>query len=180
MGKTMRVALMLLLALSLAMTSALSNADDKPELVERDGEPTVVIYPPGDESMPKAIADARATVATFIEELPALEANPTAYYSVKAPIETEGDVEHIWLNPVVYEDGKFTGNLANEPLSSELYYGQVYTLPADEVSDWMAIVDDELFGGYTIYVSRDQLSPERREAFEERLGFAMPTRPQSF
>ena len=176
----MRTRLLLMLTLLLAMTSQLGYADDKPELVERDGEPTVVIYPPGDESMPRAIADARATVMSFVEELPALETDPTAYYSVKAPIPTQGDVEHIWLNPVVYKDGKFTGNLANEPLSPELYYGQEYTLPAEEVSDWMAIVDNVLYGGYTIYVSRDQLSPDQREAFEERMGFMMPAKPQGF
>ncbi|MEL6449367.1 MAG: DUF2314 domain-containing protein [Pseudomonadota bacterium] len=176
----MRTRLLLLLTLCLAVASPLSSADDKPELVERDGEPTVVVYPSGDESMPKAIADARATVASFVEQLPALEANATAYYSVKAPIETEGGTEHIWLDSIVYEDGKFTGKLGNEPLSSELSYGQEYTLPADEVSDWMAVVDDVMFGGYTIYVSRDQLSPERREAFEDRLGFTMPATPQSF
>ena len=167
-------------ALSLASCGEFSPADAQPDVVEREGEPAVVVYPPGDDSMPMAISDARESVSRFIERLPALQSNADAYFSVKAPIPTGGDTEHIWLNPVTYEAGSFVGRLANEPLSPELSYGQEYSLRAEDISDWMAVVDGVLYGGYTIYVARDQLSPGQREQFESEMGFEMPPEPQGF
>ncbi|MEO1594903.1 MAG: DUF2314 domain-containing protein [Pseudomonadota bacterium] len=167
-------------ALALAGCGPSSATEPSPEIVERDGEPAVVIYPSHDDAMKQAIADARGTVAGFVEALPELQADETAYFAVKAPVPTRGETEHIWLDPVVHEDGNFVGRFANEPISPELSFGEQYTLRVETVSDWMAVVDGVLYGGFTMYAMRDQLSPEARAEFERSIGFKMAEQPQGF
>jgi uncharacterized protein YegJ (DUF2314 family) len=148
-------------------------------VVDREGEPYVVRVGPDDRALADAIANARSSVDDFIAELPRLEAEG-AYVSVKAPVETRDGLEHIWLSDLEYRDGAFYGTLGNEPLSSELALGDPYSISADEISDWMALRGDQLYGGFTIFAAREALDDAQRARFDETTGFRMPDIPKTF
>ena len=152
----------LFIGLAVALVSGCdSSSTGAPSIVEREGEPPVVVHSPDDRALTDAIADARRSVDDFISELPRLRADG-AYVSVKAPVPAAGGIEHIWLADLDYRAGTFHGALGNEPLSGEHSLGDPYSIAAHEISDWMAVRGEELYGGFTIFVARDELDSAQR------------------
>jgi uncharacterized protein YegJ (DUF2314 family) len=167
-------------ALAIALLAGCdASTTDSASVVDREGEPYVVRVGPDDRALNDAIAEARRSVDDFIAELPRLQADG-AYVSVKAPVAAENDIEHIWLADLEYREGTFYGTLGNEPLSAAIALGDPYSISADEISDWMALRGDQLYGGYTIFAARDALDDAQRARFDESIGFRMPERPRTF
>ena len=134
------------------------NAEPPPvQVVEKDEAPPVPIKEK-DPRMAAAIAEARATVRQFIAAL----TNPTpsqSAFSVKVAV-TDGDqVEHIWLAPVRYENGKFSGRVTQAPLKvTTVGFGDELDVAANALSDWMyadEALEQQLVGGYTVRVLRE-------------------------
>lgn len=101
-----------------------------------------------EKEMEAAIARARSEIDNFIAELAA----PTGInHAVKAPIEDNGKVEHFWLTNVSFENDEFTGTIDNEPgVVSNVKIGQKWTLKKSEISDWMFMRDNKMYGNYTM------------------------------
>lgn len=98
--------------------------------------------------MEAAIARARREVDQFITEL---QAGNGADFSVKAPIEDDGQVEHFWLTDIRFENGKFHGKIGNDPgMVDNVQFGDDWTIGKDEISDWMYMRDDKMYGNYTM------------------------------
>jgi uncharacterized protein YegJ (DUF2314 family) len=170
----------LLGALAIALTAGCDgSAADSASVVDREGEPYVVRVGPDDRALNDAITAARSSVDDFISELPRLRAGG-AYVSVKAPVPAGNEIEHIWLADLEYREGTFYGTLGNEPLSAAVAFGDPYSISADEISDWMALRGDQLYGGYTIFAARNALDEAQRARFDESIGFRVPERPQTF
>jgi uncharacterized protein YegJ (DUF2314 family) len=135
------------------------------------GQPPVVHFADDDPLMTAAIDQARATVDQFII---ALEA-PTPVqesFAVKVAIKDGDEVEHMWVNPVRHEQGRFIGATNNDPESvTTVKLGDEVVVAKEEVSDWMYIDDGKLVGGYTMRVMRDGLSPEERADFDRSVPF---------
>lgn len=148
-------------------------------VVERPGEPDVVMFDRADAEMAAAMKDARSTLPKFVAELPNLRKRGS-YFSVKVPVETGENVEHIWLDAPEIRDGQVTGALGNEPLEGSLALGDKVSVPIENVSDWMAVIDDDLYGGYTVLVARGRMSQAEREEFDASAGFNVPGSPRSF
>jgi len=144
------------------------------DVVERPGEPDVVMFEKADADMAAAIKEARSTFPKFVAELPNLRRRGD-YFSIKVPVKTGENVEHIWLDAPEIQDGQVTGALGNEPLEGSLALGDTVSVPIDSVSDWMAVIDNELFGGYTVIVALGRKSKAEQEEFEASAGFRVPS-----
>jgi uncharacterized protein YegJ (DUF2314 family) len=107
-------------------------------------------YEASDPVLNKAYADARSTVQDFISQL--ARARPDYRYLVKVRIEAQGHVEHVWLEPVRYENGNFYGTIANAPVKiTSLGKGDAAQAKPDEISDWVVLNDSGVIaaGGFT-------------------------------
>ena len=137
---------------------------------------TGYIVPNDDPEMNAAIVKAIASVDQFIDHLPELEAGGH-FYGVKFPLSERGDTEHVWINYPVFRDGRFTGLLASSPVYLKRWsLGDEISVAPDQISDWFAITDDTLYGGFTLFVLNRRMPPEDREAMYAGLGMEMPDR----
>ena len=161
------------LVLSFVFTLARPAHAADAEVLHREGEPEVVRVAAEDAEMTQAMAEARRSFAKFAERIEALRA-AGAYYSIKVPLEVESGVEHIWLGSPSVAGGRVSGPLDNVPLSDRYEPGQQVSIPVESISDWMAIVDGKLYGGYTVLVARARMSAAERADFDERLDFELP------
>lgn len=101
-----------------------------------------------EQEMDAAIARARREVDSFIAEMS--KGNGTNF-SVKAPIEDQGETEHFWLTDVVYRNGKFEGVIGNDPgIVTNVKSGQKWTVKKSEISDWMFMRNGKMYGNYTM------------------------------
>lgn len=147
------------------------KSNDSFSVSKRSDHPDVYHVPNEEESMNTAIDKAQRTVGYFMSSLTA----PTPeqqYFSAKAKIEDDGEIEHIWLNDVSFDDsGNLFGKIGNEPLSlKNVKIGQEVGIAKEELSDWMIIENGRLIGGYTLRVLRDKMSPKEQKAFDAGIG----------
>lgn len=123
-----------------------------------------------DGAMEEAMSTARSTIGTFVERINRPPATQSAA-SLKVRFEEHGNVEHIWLADVGHKDGVFTGSVANDPVHiTSVKAGDRVSIPLARVTDWMAIDNNELIGGYTVRLLRDRASGEERKAIDASLG----------
>lgn len=105
-----------------------------------------------------AIAAARASADDARAMWRDAEAAERARWYVKwAAPTTTGGVEHVWIQPDNWSAYRIEGTLASEPtraLASGRARGGRVSFPAEELSDWLFVVDDgpnaAYRGGYTI------------------------------
>jgi uncharacterized protein YegJ (DUF2314 family) len=122
------------------------------------------------EEIDAATARAQAEVDEFIVEL---QRGDGEDFAVKAPIEDDGAVEHFWLTDVVYADGKFTGQIGNDPgMVDNVSFGQDWTIAKGDISDWMFMRDGKMHGNYTLRPLLVTLPEDQAEEF--RAMFAEP------
>jgi uncharacterized protein YegJ (DUF2314 family) len=80
----------------------------------------------------------------------------------------------MWVKDVEVTAKGYRGTLANSPLNIQsMDSGDVVLVRRDEVSDWMAVDDGKLVGGYTIRLMRDRVGAERRAEFDDSLSFVI-------
>ncbi|RCS46144.1 DUF2314 domain-containing protein [Bremerella cremea] len=98
--------------------------------------------------MNQAIAKAKETVDKFIK---VLKSGKGENFAVKAPIRDGEQVEHFWITNISYKDGKFIGQINNEPgMVKNVTLGQKWTISKKEISDWMYMRDNKIHGNYTL------------------------------
>ncbi len=101
-----------------------------------------------EQEMDAAISEARQTVDRFITEL---EAGNGSDFAVKVPIEDGGKTEHFWLTDIVLRDDKFHGVIGNDPgVVSNVTFGQEWSVGKTEITDWMFMRNDKMYGNYTV------------------------------
>lgn len=167
--------LLYLMSVTLPLAACLGGA----QVVHREGEPPVIYFEDEDPQMNVAIENARSSFGAFVEQLPRLRKSG-AYFSVKVPVPAGDDTEHVWLSDPEVRDGRVYGKLGNEPLSGPYELGDAVSVPTREISDWMAIVDGELYGGFTVLVARSRMSEAERNDLDRSLGFRVPQVPREF
>ena len=113
--------------------------------------------------MNAAMEKARETFPQFLKRWKTM---PNDGASVKVGLPTsDGAAEYIWFEPIAITDTHITGICENEPRNvANLKLGDKRTLSRSEVSDWMIMVGDKCYGGYTIRVLA-QLDPENAPPF---------------
>lgn len=128
----------------------------------------IVSVPDDDAAMSNAIAEARASVGTFIRTFQ----NPTegeSDFSVKVPV-TEGEnTEHFWLCDLRYTNGVFVGTIGNDPETVKtVAFGQKYSVKQAEISDWLYLKGKKMVGNRTLKALFPRMPPEEVAAMKKR------------
>lgn len=121
-----------------------------------------------DKLMNKAIAEAKHTVDEFIEVL----RNPSEDqwgFAVKVPITDGEQVEHFWLNDVIFTDGVFTGTINNDPrFVRNVKFGQKYSVNKSDISDWLYMEGTRMMGNKTLRALFPHMSKQEVEEIKRR------------
>ena len=143
----------------------------KKEVRKREGNPDVYNLPNEDERMNWGMQKSRLTLHYFKACLEAPK-DGQQYFSVKARIEDNGMVEHIWLmEPSFDDDGNIFGVIGNEPIDvKNVSINEKIGITSQFVSDWMIIENGRLIGGYTIRAIREGFSGVELVNFDKSLG----------
>ncbi len=157
----------------IALGGSEREADVTIERIEREGLPDAHYVTGSDPELSAARDQAEATVDQFIAALK----NPTpsqSSFSIKLVVQDQDNIEHLWLNPVRYQDGSFYGTVNNAPITiTTIRLGDEVGVVADQISDWMFVDNGKLVGGYTIRAMREKMSDDEREALDRQLEFTI-------
>ncbi len=110
--------------------------------------------------MTAAIARARETLPMFVKLFTG--PHPGKYrFSLKVAIRDGAQVEHMWLIDLNQRRGEWSGVINNIPRNvSSVKMGQRLTIPQQDISDWMYMERNKIYGGYTIRVLAEMSSPQ--------------------
>ncbi len=148
-------------------------------------ESSIVFYEGDDSEIVAAAANARATFRYFWNQVsldfnrivPALE-----LACVKVPFsdddsDTELPVEQMWVSQINFDGVQVSGLLINEPnhLKSVSEEDEV-SFPVSRISDWLCVLNGQVYGGYSIQVLRSRMLEAERAAHDEAWGldFSFP------
>jgi uncharacterized protein YegJ (DUF2314 family) len=113
--------------------------------------PGVVNVEDDDPEMIAAIKTAKETFGFFESNWETMESDGC---SLKLALTTsDGGLEHIWFSPTSIQGNEITGECANDPVNVPgLKFGDTRTVTRNDLSDWMIVVGNKCYGGYTIRV----------------------------
>jgi uncharacterized protein YegJ (DUF2314 family) len=147
----------------LAILTACENNSNKPP------EPDPVVSVNSDDTaMNNAISRARAKFAMFKSTL----ASDTiaSVFSVKVKYPTTRSEEHIWVTDVTVDNFGMKGVIDNDPANiPSIKLGDTVKISEDDISDWMYIKNDSIYGGYTIRVLRIYMTESEKAAFDSSM-----------
>jgi uncharacterized protein YegJ (DUF2314 family) len=121
-----------------------------------------------DKAMNDAIALARASVHRVQLQLERGN-NQT---SVKVPMVDGAAVEHFWLRNVSFnrKTAHFSGLIDNDPgMVRNVTIGQVVTVPAAQISDWLYMQDGRMYGNFTLRVLLPRMPPAEAQRLRATL-----------
>jgi len=135
-------------------------------------ESLAVAVPAIDPMLEAATRQAQKSIGEFTAHLKE-PASGQSDFSIKVAVNDDGIVHYLWLQKVSYQDSRFTGVLAGDAQGLKGHHpGEVITVPAEEIFDWMYVERGKLIGGFTLRAIRERLSGKQREAFEKTMWFA--------
>jgi uncharacterized protein YegJ (DUF2314 family) len=144
----------------------------------------VFMFDNSDPEMQAAYARARDTFRLFWREvawdrrriIPALN-----LAAVKAPFSDpktrgakgEPEVEHMWLTDVDYDGEMVSGELVNAPNKLKtIKQGDTLSVPVGGLSDWMYVLNDIVFGGFSVNLLRARMSAKERKNHDAAWGLS--------
>jgi uncharacterized protein YegJ (DUF2314 family) len=176
LGAAMRNPKLVVLGLTLVILAVSGcRREDRPRarIVERRGAPDVVYVDDNDPTMSSAIQRARSTVGQFIQALGKPKPSQSSF-SVKVTIRDGDSKEYMWLIPVDYDAGRFSGTIDNQPDKVKtIKLGDKITVKKEEICDWMYVDDGKLVGGYTIRALRDLVPANKRLEYDRSVPFTI-------
>ncbi len=87
----------------------------------------------------------------------------------------ESQVEHMWVDQVNFDGVDVTGVLINEPnWLKSVAQGDEVSFPVSRISDWLCVLDEQVYGGYSIQVLRSRMSDDERNNHDEAWGLRFP------
>jgi len=133
-----------------------------------------------DAAMNAAIQRAQETLPQFIDALQHPESLDLFFsIKVKYPYGSGSAAEHLWVDNLAYNDGHFSGVMANEPLYIVgLEMGDSVVVDPMDVSDWMIVEGEQFYGGFTIYVLRATMTDSERAKFDTESGLVFGDEPR--
>ena len=170
----MKVKNLVFIAICTILFSACKDNSQKTNSDNNDGDP-ITYFKDDDKAMNDAIEKAVNTFDQF--EKAFVESQKDGKYdgfTIKMGFPTkDGSKEHMWLSDLTFDGKQFSGILANQPaMEVDVKYGSKVVVKKDMISDWMYFdADNKVYGGYTMRVMRDAMSPEERALFDEQTGF---------
>jgi uncharacterized protein YegJ (DUF2314 family) len=159
--------------LMLSMFALAACAKESPPLTEREGEPMVTGFKAEDEEMNAAMRKARDTLDEFEARLRKPPATQQ-HIGLKARFEQDGNVEHMWIDDIEITPEGYRGKLGNHPVDiKSIDVDSDVLVKRENVSDWLAIDDGKLVGGFTLRVQRERMTPEQRADFDLSADYAI-------
>ncbi|QEF98260.1 Ankyrin repeats (3 copies) [Stieleria maiorica] len=143
-----------------------------------------VIYHLGDDpEMLRASARARETFRHFfhcVSEdfnriVPACELAcvKTAFCDDFA--DPDSDLEHMWIEQVDFDGVNLTGVLINSPNKlRSAQAGDDVEFPLSRLDDWLCVIDDVVYGGFTIQVIRSRMDVDERQRHDQAWELSFP------
>lgn len=148
-----------------------------------DSQPSRVFnFDGGDPDMLRAYQNARQTFRYFWREvawerrriIPALN-----LIAVKAPfsddensdLKEDPTVEHMWISEVEFDGHLITGTLLNAPNNlSSISEGDYVGIPLEQISDWMFVLGDEVYGAHTVNLMRSRMGAQELKSHDAAWG----------
>jgi len=125
-----------------------------------------------DEEMTVAVRQAQDTL--YILRQAMLAPKPSyKFLSVKVRFVSNGDIEDMWTEPIDFSDNKYTVRMV-EGVTLELgaHPDRLVEVAPKDVLDWMILEKDgSVFGGYTLRIEYQRMSPEQQKRYNEVTGY---------
>jgi uncharacterized protein YegJ (DUF2314 family) len=142
---------------------------------EIPSSPESTIPPPAamtpEMEMQAATQRARDTLDLFelrVARPPALQ----TFIGIQGRFQEDGVAEQLWISGVTVTDEGYRGKLAGEPMILKKFApGQELLVKRDAVSDWFAVEDGRLVGGFVLRVERSRMSAIERADYDGYMGF---------
>ena len=136
--------------------------------------PTLISTLPGlDEEMTVAVRQAQDTLYILRQAL--LAPKPSyKFLSVKVRFGSSGgDIEDLWTEPVDLSEGNYVVRLV-EGVTLELgaHPDRLVEVAPKDVLDWMIVEKDgSVFGGYTLRIEYQRMTPQQQKRYDEVTGY---------
>ena len=125
-----------------------------------------------DEEMTVAVREAQDTLYVLRQAM--LAPKPSyKLLSVKVRFVSNGDIEDMWTEPIDFSDYKYTVRMV-EGVTLELgaHPDHLVQVPPRDVLDWMILEKDgSVFGGYTLRIEYQRMTPEQQKRYDEVTGY---------
>jgi uncharacterized protein YegJ (DUF2314 family) len=125
-----------------------------------------------DEEMTVAVKQAQDTL--YILRQAMLAPKPSyKFLSVKVRFGSNGDIEDMWTEPIDFSDNKYTVRMV-EGVTLELgaHPDRLVEVASNDVLDWMILEKDgSVFGGYTLRIEYQRMTPEQQKRYDEVTGY---------
>lgn len=161
-------ALLICLAVTTANAQDISAKADRDELTfMRDEEP----------AMQRAFSKARAELDQFLS-IARAPAPGLVGFAVKVGISEGADAEYFWISNFSESNGKFTGQISNEPrMVKSVKLGQKYSFVRTQIVDWTYIDKSrrKMIGNYTLCALLTKEPPSEAEATRKRFNLDCET-----
>ena len=146
----MNTKILLVIGLLFVLSGCGNESPDSSMVGGNDVDPVVYVED-DDPAMQAAIEQAKESFDQFLSNYESINADSIG---VKFGLETDDkSLEHIWFEPIAITETEFKGICSNDPADVPgLKYGDVKTFSLDRMSDWMIVVGNKCYGGFTIRV----------------------------
>ena len=125
-----------------------------------------------DEEMTVAVRQAQDTL--YILRQAMLARKPSyKFLSVKVRFSSSGGIEDMWTEPIDFSDNKYTVRMV-EGVTLELgaHPDRLVEVAPNDVLDWMILEKDgSVFGGYTLRIEYQRMTPEQQKRYDEVTGY---------
>jgi uncharacterized protein YegJ (DUF2314 family) len=125
-----------------------------------------------DEEMTVAVRQAQDTL--YILRQAMLAPKPSyKLLSVKVRFVSNGDIEDMWTEPIDFSDEKYTVRMV-EGVTLELgaHPDRLVEVAPNDVLDWMILEKDgSVFGGYTLRIEYQRMTPQQQKRYDEVTGY---------
>jgi len=156
----LKILSLLLLFIVTACAPATSQPTPVPPIANLDEEMTVAV---------------RQAQDTLYELRQAMLAPKPSYklLSVKVRFVSNGDIEDMWTEPIDFSDDKYTVRMV-EGVTLELgaHPDRLVQVTPQDVLDWMILEKDgSVFGGYTLRIEYQRMTPQQQKRYDEVTGY---------
>ena len=123
------------------------------------------------KEMARAISRARETLPLFFKSMKS--PRPDQYgFALKVAISDGKNIEHFWLKDIKRSKNGFAGTIDNTPRNvSHVTFGQRFSFPHKDISDWMYRQNGKIYGGYTIRVLVKMIEPSEGARLKAMLAY---------
>jgi uncharacterized protein YegJ (DUF2314 family) len=126
-----------------------------------------------DPELARIAEDARDTLPVFFRRLQrprSGDGNFRIKYALKADPRSGFGREQVWLSDIRFQDGRYSGMLANTPYYVPgLSRGDWVTIDTEEITDWMFTREGKITGGRSIRFLLEQIPEHERDEEQRRV-----------